>query len=291
MPHDKMSIFMMADKQIRGAIISSTVMVNQMRAAHELGIIETLALGHAYTAAGLLTCDMKGDETVVLHVDGSGPLKGFAVDANAQGYVRGYLKNKNITIEKELESFDLAPFIGIGVLCVTKYLTRDTNPFTGQVLLKSGNLAEDLVHYYLSSQQIPTAFYLSVKFDKQGNVTGAGGLFLQAMPGADPKTLDLLTEQVKSVPSLGELFTKDMQPEKLIELHFNNFGPEIMESRDIRFECPCNKQKFIDFLSAMPEKEVRGILEEGPLPANITCHKCNSVYVFEEEELKKILKK
>ena len=38
-------------------------------------------------------------------------------------------------------------------------------PFTGQVELRYGNIAQDLAHYYLTSEQIHTAFNLSIRFD------------------------------------------------------------------------------------------------------------------------------
>jgi molecular chaperone Hsp33 len=35
-------------------------MINEMRANHELGILETLVLGRAYLGAALMTGDLKG---------------------------------------------------------------------------------------------------------------------------------------------------------------------------------------------------------------------------------------
>ena len=41
---------------------------------------------------------------------------------------------------------------------------------------------KDLALYFNESEQTPTLFYISIHFDRSGNVTGAGGLFIQAMP-------------------------------------------------------------------------------------------------------------
>ena len=67
-------------------------MVNEMRANHELGILETLVLGHAYIAAGLMSASLKGNDRLSLQVDCSGPIKGLVAETNAFGEVRGYLK-------------------------------------------------------------------------------------------------------------------------------------------------------------------------------------------------------
>jgi molecular chaperone Hsp33 len=67
-------------------------------------------------------------------------------------------------------------------------------PFTGKVMMAHGSLAKDLAHYYLTSEQISTSFSLSVKFDNQGDVAAAGGMFLQAMPDAE----DAVVRQIEA---------------------------------------------------------------------------------------------
>jgi len=182
---DRLHKFLLADGAIRGAIMNGTRMVNEMRANHGLGILETLVLGRAYLGAGLMAADLKGNDRISIKFDCSGPIKGLVAEANAFGEVRGFLKQVPIPIDNPMESFSLSPFFGAGFLSVTKYLEDAKQPFTGQVILKYGNIAKDLANYYLASEQVPTAFNLSIKFDTEGHVTGAGGLFLQALPRTD----------------------------------------------------------------------------------------------------------
>jgi len=179
---DRLHKFMLAEGAIRGAIMNGTRMVNEMRTNHELGILETLVLGRAYLGAVLMAADLKSDDRISIKFDCSGPIKGLVVEANAFGEVRGFLKQVPIPLDKPMESFSLSPLFGAGFLSVTKYLEDAKQPFTGQVMLEYGNIAKDLANYYLTSEQVPTAFNLSIKFDTQGRVTGAGGLFLQALP-------------------------------------------------------------------------------------------------------------
>jgi molecular chaperone Hsp33 len=134
--------------------MNGTRMVNEMRANHELGILETLVLGRAYLGAGLMSADLKSNDRISIKIDCSGPIKGLVVEANAFGEVRGFLKRMPIPIEKPMESFDLSPFFGAGFLLVTKYIEGAKQPFTGQVMLKYGNIAKDLANYYLTSEQV-----------------------------------------------------------------------------------------------------------------------------------------
>ncbi len=209
---DRLHRFLLAEGAVRGAIVNATRMVNEMRANHELGILETLVLGRAYIGAVLMAADLKSDDRLSIQFDCSGPIKGLVVEANAFGEVRGFLKQVPIPLEKPMESYDLSPFFGAGFVSVTKYLQDAKQPFTGQVMLKYGNIAKDLANYYLTSEQIPTAFNLSIKFDKLGQVTGAGGLFLQAMPQVNDELSTSLEKKVNNLPSLGEVFTSNKDP-------------------------------------------------------------------------------
>ena len=89
---DRLHRFLLAGGDIRGAIMNATRMVNEMRANHELGILETLVLGRTYIGAGLMAADLKSDDRISLKFDCSGPIKGLVVEANAFGEVRGFLK-------------------------------------------------------------------------------------------------------------------------------------------------------------------------------------------------------
>jgi molecular chaperone Hsp33 len=285
---DGMDIFLISDENYRGAVLHATRLVNQMRANHELGILETLLLGHSYIAAGLLTSLVKGNDRIVLSVDCDGPVQGLAVESNARGEVRGYLRNQPIPIEGEVESFDLAPYIGNGTLSVTRHLEMARNPFSGHVDLQYGNLAKDLANYFVVSEQLPTAVSLSIQFDREGRVSGAGGLFIQSMPGADRSGGAALEDRVKELPSLGSLFSHGDTPAHVVNTYFQEFDPDLIATRTIEFSCPCSKEVYAEYLSSLPEDELQDIRENGPFPLKVTCHNCSSTYMYERDEIEAI---
>lgn len=285
---DRLCSFVMAGNKVRGAILNGTRMVNEMRANHGLGILETLVLGRSYLGAGLMTANLKGAERISIAISCSGPIKGLVVEANAFGEVRGYLKNVPIPIREPVKDFDLSPFFGAGILSVTRILQGAKQPFTGQVALKYGNVAQDLANYYLESEQIPSAFNLGIKFDREGKVTGAGGLFLQAMPGADDCLVADLENRVKHLPSLGITFGKGEEPKGVLEEIFKSYSPEIKADRRIEFMCHCNQEKIQNMLMMLPIDELKDIAENGPFPLDIRCHYCSTSYAFKKTDLKKI---
>ena len=285
---DKIDIFLLNNGTVRGALLHGTKMINQMRVNHNLGILETLALGQAYIGAGLMTSMVKGNDRISFAIECGGPIKGLSVEANADGRVRGYLFANPIPITKPVESFDLSPFFGPGFLSVTKHLESSKQPFTGQVMLQHGRIAKDLANYFLESEQIKTAFVLSVYFDKEGKAMGAGGLFIQALPGAEDIALKLLEKSLNNIPSLGKYFATKGSSKQLIQDTFKDFSPEILADKSISFNCSCNKERFTSFIASMENSDKEDILKNGPFPLITTCHNCGSDYNFSKEELQAI---
>ena len=259
---DRLHNFLLADGAVRGAVLHGTRMINEMRANHDLGILETLVLGRAYLGVALMSANIKGIESVSLKIECSGPIKGLTVEANTFGEVRGFLKNVPIPIDKPMENFDLSPFFGAGFLSVIRNMADAKQPFTSKIALQYGNIAQDLANYYLTSEQIPTAFNLSIKFDKQGRVIGAGGLFLQAMPGADDTLAAELEDLVVEFPSLGEAFADGQEPQNLVRKVFKKYTPRFLADKRIEFMCHCSPERLRRILKNAANGSIAGYPRE-----------------------------
>lgn len=286
---DRLYNFLLADGTVRGAILHGTLMINEMRANHELGILETLVLGHAYLACCLMSANLKGNDRISLKIDCSGPIKGLITEANAFGEVRGYLKQKPIPIEKPLENFNLSPFFGAGFLSIIKYLEDAKQPFTGQVVLKYGSIAKDLANYFFTSEQIPTAFNLSIQFDTEGRVTGAGGLFLQAMPDASYETAAGLEQLVANLPSIGAVFTENINPEEWVQEVFKGYSPRFLTNHRVEFFCHCTPKMIRSFMATMPADELKDMLQKDIFPIETHCQNCNTAYYFSKADIQQLL--
>lgn len=282
---DRLRNFVLTDGNIRGCIVNGTRMVNEMRWNHGLGILETLTLGQAYLGAALMSSNLKGNDRLGLQIECSGPIKGLSVEVNAFGEVRGYLKQVPIPIDQPLDSFDLSPFFGAGFLSVTKYLEDAKQPFTGKVMMEYGRLAKDLAVYHLQSEQIPTAFNLSVYFDRDGEVAGAGGLMLQAMPGGDEKVLERVEERVQSLDSIGSIINDSDFQDRWLDDNFGEFNPKILKDRGVEFMCHCNRDRIATMISMLKSEDLEDMATNGPFPIKIQCHYCNTVFEFSKEEM------
>lgn len=286
---DEREIFLIADGKVRLYAASCTEMVNQMRANHRLGLLESYVLGQGYIAGALLSSSVKGNDRIRLSIECGGPIKGMQIEAWACGAVRGYLLANPIKLEKELTTLDTSLLYGPGFLSVTKLLEGSKAPFTGQIMMEYGNLASDLALYYKESEQTPTMFYISLDYDSKGRIWGAGGLFLQALPGCDDETLGRLQEESGKLPNLSKYLASGGDIRTYVEDNYSPYGAEYLEHGKLGFSCPCRRETFEKYLQNLPKSEKEGILG-GNFPLELECFNCGTVYQFTKEETEELFK-
>ncbi|MBO4859119.1 MAG: Hsp33 family molecular chaperone HslO [Treponema sp.] len=302
---DGLKIFTMADGRVRGAIFHGTRFVNQLRAQHKLGILETYILGQASLCAALIIPMMKDLEHISIRFECKGAADGYSVEADSTGYVRGFLYNEHIPVTKELENWNLDPFLGPGNLTFSRIHKDDKYPQSSTVDVDGNNIAKDFATYYAQSEQVNTAFHSSIQFDKQGRVIGAGAMYVQVMPvtggtaklGAqvdshveatmdDAKLLQKVENAFSACPSLGLLYSeKQVDSEDIVIGLFREFNPSIIMTRDIIFDCPCNEDYYIHYLRTLPKDQLDDIRKNGPDPLEITCRNCGSMYHIPVEKI------
>lgn len=314
LPPDGLAIFTLggpggpAGGDLRGAILHGTRLVTRMRTNHGLGILETLILGHACLAAALVASTLKGRDKVSLNLVCDGPAQGWSVEGRALEdkamdgsgravAVRGYLHGDGIPVEAPLDSWDTAPFIGSGSLSMTRFIAGTARPHIGTVRLKAGRLAEDLARYYLESEQTRTAFDLGITFDTEGRVSGAGAIFLQALPGAREDFVSWAEAGLLGLPSLGAWFADGKPSKDILASAFGkgqasngaeearDFGLRILEEYPATFSCDCSRERFASFVRGSEGNLLHELATEGPWPVVMTCHNCSSAYEFSKDEL------
>lgn len=284
LPDDTREVFLIADGEIRLSAVGTTRMVNQMRANHHTGLLETYILGQGYTAGALLSSEVKGNDRIRLSIECGGPVKGMNIEAWACGAVRGYLQQNPIPLSHSLTSLDTNEIYGPGFLSITKILEGAKAPFTGQIMMEYGHLAQDLALYYQQSQETPSLFSLSLSFDKEGRVWGAGGIFMQALPGCKDNVLDKLQSSSKELSTMGKFLEEGGTVREYVEKEFSSYGVMHLDHAPIGFSCPCNEKNFKHYLKGLPKTEKDEILK-GSFPLVLQCFNCGTEYKFEKSDL------
>ncbi|EGW38640.1 Hsp33 family molecular chaperone HslO [Desulfosporosinus sp. OT] len=287
MQHDELWIGTMLEGKARWVAVRTTDTVEEARRRHGMSPVATAALGRLMTGALILASSLKGEESITLRLLGDGPLEGVVAVGNAQGNVRGYVREPRVDLPlKATGKLDVATAVGHGELAVSRSL-QNGEVYTGMVPLVSGEIAEDLVHYLLTSEQIPSAMLLGVLVEKDYHVAGAAGFLIQPLPGAteeDIQAIERLLEQLQV--GISELVAQSLGMEELLDHLMGELPYHVLERRAVGFSCTCSKARLSDTLVSLGEKEIANLISDGK--AELVCHFCNENYLFNKDELQQI---
>lgn len=280
-----------ANDQIRAFAAVTTEMVETAREHHNTSPVATAALGRLLTAGAMMGSMMKGEKDVLtLQIKAGGPLQGIMVTADSQGNVKGYVGNPDVCIPANSKGkLDVAGAVGPGFLTVIKDMGLK-EPYSGQVMLQTCEIAEDLTYYFATSEQVPSAVGLGVLMNKNNTVRQAGGFIVQLMPFAEEEVISRLEQNVQKINSVTNLLEEGHTPESLLEKVLEGFDMQINEKMDTRFHCNCSKERVAKALISIGRKELNEMIQEGK-PIEMNCHFCNTNYNFTVEELKEILRR
>ena len=280
-----------ANDQIRAFAAVTTQMVETAREHHNTSPVATAALGRLLTAGAMMGAMMKGEKDVLtLQIKAGGPLQGITVTADSQGNVKGYVGNPDVCIPANSKGkLDVAGAVGPGFLNVIKDMGLK-EPYSGQVMLQTCEIAEDLTYYFATSEQVPSAVGLGVLMNKNNTVRQAGGFIVQLMPFAEEEVISRLEQNVQKINSVTSLLEEGHTPESLLEKVLEGFDMQINEKTDPRFHCNCTRERVEKALISIGRKELNEMIQEGK-PIEMNCHFCNTNYTFTVEEMKEILRK
>ena len=280
-----------ANSQVRAFAAVTKETVETARKAHNTSPVATAALGRLLTAGAMMGVMMKGDKDILtLQIQASGPLEGITVTADSQGRVKGYVGNPEVIIPaNDKGKLDVAGAVGIGLLNVIKDMgLKET--YSGQVVLQTSEIAEDLTYYFAVSEQVPSAVGLGVLMNKDNTVQQAGGFIIQVMPFAAEETIAKLEENVQKSQSVTTLREQGHTAESRLEAVLDGLDIEFTDKVPTEFYCNCSKERVEKALISIGRKDLNEMIQEGK-EVELNCHFCNTNYVFSVEELKEILRK
>ncbi len=280
-----------ANHQIRAFAAYTRQTVEDARAAHNTSPVATAALGRLLTGAVMMGSMMKNEKDVLtIQIKGSGPIGGLTVTADSQGNVKGYAHNPDVMLPpSKAGKLDVGGALGLGVMNVIKDMGLK-EPYVGQTVLQTGEIAEDLTYYFATSEQVPSSVGLGVLMQKDNTVKQAGGFIIQVMPFAEDEVLDRLEENISHLEPVTTMLEKGYTPEQILETVFEGMDVEINDVLPARFYCNCTKERVEKAIVSVGEKEIKAMIAEDK-EIEVNCHFCNQHYTFTVEELKDILKK
>lgn len=267
-------------------VVKTTNIVRTARENHNLSLLSTILLGRTLTAALLLASNLKGEERIQVRLEGNGPIGAVNSEATSHGEVRGYVSHPEAALNLD-NGEKLGDGIGVGVMTVSKVLYNKARPVTGTVALARGNVNEDLAHYLLQSEQVPSAVSLDVALDEQGNVSQAGGVMVQAMPGAEKEETELIEKNIRNMPQVGEQL-QAAYLDDVLEAVSRGMTVRELDRYPVDFFCRCSRDRFKKSLAMVNPDD---LLKMDASTEELVCHYCGERYEFSKEEIESIAQK
>lgn len=264
--------------------VRTTNLVEEARKRHNTWPVATAALGRSLTAGLLLGANLKDEELITIRIIGDGPLGAVIVSVDDAGNVRGYVQNPQLHLPSTKPGkLAVGAAVGRGML----YVTRDMwlkEPFTGSCELVSGEIAEDIAQYLLTSEQTPSAVSLGVLVEEDNHTRAAGGLLVQLFPGAEREVLEKLEQNIGQLPPISSLIDAGKSPEEIVNMVANGLQVKFLKENPVYFACRCSREKLEEILISLGREEINQMIKEQQ-GVEVVCHFCGEKYHFTTDEL------
>lgn len=279
-----------ADAQIRAFAAVTTRLTEEARSRHQTSPVATAALGRLLTGGVLMGSMMKNPEDVLtLQIKCDGPIGGLTVTADAMGHVKGYVNHPEVMLPPKNGKLDVGGALGQGILNVIKDMGLK-EPYSGQTILQTGEIAEDLTYYFAASEQVPSSVGLGVLMNRENTVRCAGGFIIQVMPFVEERVLRQLEENIGAMRSVTDMLDGGHSPEEMLSGVLSGMEVEITDTMPAGFACSCSERRIEKALISIGKSEVEDMIRDGK-PIEVKCHFCNTAYTFSVEKLGQILEK
>ena len=280
------------DASVTATAIDATDIVAEIERIHQPSAVVTAALGRLSIAASLIGLGLKGEnDSVTLRMNGNGPAGALIAVSDSMGNVKSYVSNNVVEIPlNKYGKLDVAGAVGKeGMLSVVKDLGLK-EPYVGQVPIVSGEIAEDIANYFAVSEQIPTVCGLGVLVNPDLTVKAAGGYIIQLLPFADDACIDILENNVKTLPSVTQMLTAGMTAEDMAMKVLDGLTPNVLDEFNCAYKCDCSRERVEKALISLGKDELSK-LAESEEKLEVCCHFCDKKYYFDKEDIKEFLKK
>jgi molecular chaperone Hsp33 len=276
---------------VRAFAIDATGVVNELFERHATIPVVTAALGRLSIGALLFGAMLKEESHMVtLRMQGDGPAGTLLASANATGGVRGLVTNPQPDVEQVRDGkLNVRGAVGTsGQLTVTRDLGLG-QPYIGTVEIVSGEVGEDIAHYLARSEQVPSAVGIGVFVQTDGRAEAAGGYLVQLLPGITDREAAAIETAILQLPHPTTMLRNGDSPEQILGRVFDDL--QILDTRDVRFECPCSVDRAERAIRMLGRDAVAEMIDEGAERggAEVVCEFCTERYLISTARLKEML--
>lgn len=268
---DRLYRFTFENLGIRGELVKLSASWQAMIEHHDYPAVVRDRLGQATAAVALLGATVKLDGSLILQVQGEGPVHMLVAQTDDRSHVRGLAR-----FGGEVSDGALADVFGPGRIVMTIDPAKGER-YQGIVALEGEHLSEALEAYFGQSEQLRTRFWLF------GNADHCAGLMIQELP--DESENDEDWERVVALAgTVTEKEIVNLGAEELLRRLFHEEQVRLFEPNLMSFACSCSQDKIASTLLSLGRVDVNELVaEQGEI--ELTCEFCNRQYRFDSVDV------
>lgn len=284
---DQLKKYLLEDRSVRVQAVRLADTWKAVQANHDYPPAITHLLGELVEASTLLAANIKFDGSLVLQIQGDGPIALLVVECRSDLSLRATVKIREghvVPAEGDMQSL-LNPG-GNGRFIVVldpQAKMPGQQAYQGIVPLEGDTVAAVLEHYMKHSEQLDTRLWLAA------DAQACAGLLLQRMPGESAPSG--ATEQSEAADAawahcatladtLGTDELRTTDSDTLIRRLFWEDDLLVFPEQAVRWHCPCSRERVAGMLRTLGREEVEDILaEQGHV--HIACNFCGQPYDFD----------
>lgn len=278
------------DASVVCSAIDGQDIVAEIEKIHKTSAVCTAALGRLALGASLLGFGLKGkDDSITLRLNGGGPAGSLIAVSDSFGNVKAYIQNPVVEIPlNNVGKLDVRGAVGRdGTLSVIKDLGLK-EPYSGQVPIVSGEIAEDITNYLATSEQTPSVCALGVLVNPDLSVAQAGGFLIQLLPFAPEKAIDIIENNIRDMQSVTQMLSSGMNAESIAMKALEGLEPNVLDDFEVNYRCDCSRSRVEKALISLGKKELEELAKEDN--TEVKCHFCDKVYNFTSKEINGLIK-
>lgn len=266
---DTLTRFLFEHAEVRGEVVRLDATWCAVLANHAYPEPIRNLLGEMMAAATLLAATLKFDGSLIMQMQGSGPVTLAVVECSSEFHLRATAKWRD-----DLAPGDIAALLGQGKFVITIDPKTSTQIYQGIVALEGATVAEILEHYMLQSEQLETRLWLASDGEQ------ACGLLLQRLPENASEDADAWNRALNLGNTLSPDELLNLPAREILHRLFHEEDLRLFEPRPVSFRCTCSRERVANMLRLLGLDEVHSILaEQGKI--EVDCEFCNRHYAFD----------
>ncbi len=272
MQQGKNTQFLLKDRNIRGQIVQLSQAWQDIQSTQHYSDQLAQVLGQSIAAVAALASTVKLDGSMIMQVQGDGPISTLVAQATHNGNLRGLVRTRS----KLDENANFSQLVGEARFVIT-IEAQGAQRYQGIVECEGEVIADSFNAYFTQSEQLATRLWLMA--DRKQ----AACFLLQQLP-SDNKQTQINADWEHScilADTLSDEELATLSPTALLHRLFHEEDVEVFPSTDLQFACQCSTAKVQNVIVNMGETDAMALIaEEGEI--NADCEFCAKTYRFDK---------